>query len=155
MSFAWTDERIARLKQLHAEGCTASQIQRQIGAPTRNTVCGKINRLGLKGNSSNETRRQISRLQHRGASKRSPKFNFARKSKQPPVGRRAEAGKASQADPSPDGASLHPLNIILKDLNPKQCRYPYGEEAPFVFCAHAVEPDSSYCSYHKLLCESR
>ncbi|MEK7505920.1 MAG: GcrA family cell cycle regulator [Patescibacteria group bacterium] len=43
----WTDERVARLKSLWAEGLSASQIARRLGNTTKNAVIGKINRLGL------------------------------------------------------------------------------------------------------------
>src|SRR6185437_11461425 len=47
MTFAWTDERIAELKRLFAEGRNGSQIASAIGAPGRSAVHGKIRRLGL------------------------------------------------------------------------------------------------------------
>ena len=43
----WTDERIAELKRLHAEGLSAAQIGVRLGFVTRNAVLGKIHRLGL------------------------------------------------------------------------------------------------------------
>lgn len=43
----WTDERVARLRVLFAEGCTSSQIAAVLGVATRNAVVGKIQRLGL------------------------------------------------------------------------------------------------------------
>jgi GcrA cell cycle regulator len=45
----WTDERVEQLKQLWAEGLSASQIARQLGGVTRNAVIGKVHRLGLAG----------------------------------------------------------------------------------------------------------
>ena len=46
---SWTDERVEQLKQLWAEGLSASQIARQLGGVTRNAVIGKVHRLGLAG----------------------------------------------------------------------------------------------------------
>lgn len=41
----WTDERLAKMKALHGDGLSASQIAKAIGV-TRNAVIGKVARLG-------------------------------------------------------------------------------------------------------------
>lgn len=43
-NFAWTDERISELKRLWGEGKTSGQIAALWGV-TRNTICGKVNRI--------------------------------------------------------------------------------------------------------------
>ena len=45
----WTDTRIERLKQLWADGRSASDIAALLGGVTRNAVIGKVHRLGLPG----------------------------------------------------------------------------------------------------------
>jgi len=42
----WTEERVAELKKLWAEGHSASQIAKRLGSVTRNAVIGKVHRLG-------------------------------------------------------------------------------------------------------------
>ena len=44
---SWTDERVELLKTMWAEGKSASQIAKELGAVTRNAVIGKVHRLGL------------------------------------------------------------------------------------------------------------
>jgi GcrA cell cycle regulator len=44
---SWTDERVDKLKELWAEGMSASQIAKMMGGVTRNAVIGKVHRLGL------------------------------------------------------------------------------------------------------------
>ena len=44
---SWTDQRVADLRRLWAEGLSASQIARRLGNTTRNAVIGKVHRLGL------------------------------------------------------------------------------------------------------------
>ena len=44
---SWTDERVETLKKMWAEGQSASQIAKELGAVTRNAVIGKVHRLGL------------------------------------------------------------------------------------------------------------
>jgi GcrA cell cycle regulator len=46
--FVWTDEQVAALKRLHAEGLSASQIAKKLGhGCTRSAVIGKLHRLKL------------------------------------------------------------------------------------------------------------
>ena len=44
----WTDEKVAKLKELWAKGHTASQISEMLGDTTRNAVIGKAHRLNLE-----------------------------------------------------------------------------------------------------------
>ena len=44
---SWTEEKIAKLKELWGKGNTASQIAEIIGGITRNAVIGKAHRLNL------------------------------------------------------------------------------------------------------------
>ena len=46
---AWTEDRVAKLRSLWAEGHSASQIAGVLGGVTRNAVIGKVHRLGLSG----------------------------------------------------------------------------------------------------------
>ena len=43
----WTDEKVAKLKELWGKGNTASQIAEIIGGLSRNAVIGKAHRLNL------------------------------------------------------------------------------------------------------------
>ena len=52
---SWTDERVARLSKLWAEGLSASQIATDLGGVTRNAVIGKVHRLGLSGRAKSTT----------------------------------------------------------------------------------------------------
>lgn len=49
---SWTDERIARLREMWEGGATASQIADELGGVSRNAVIGKAHRLGLKARPS-------------------------------------------------------------------------------------------------------
>ena len=44
---SWTDEKVAKLKELWGKGSTASQIAEIIGGLSRNAVIGKAHRLNL------------------------------------------------------------------------------------------------------------
>ena len=49
---SWTDERVQQLKDLWAQGLSASEIADILGDITRNAVIGKAHRLGLSGRPS-------------------------------------------------------------------------------------------------------
>ena len=44
---SWTEEKVAKLKELWGKGNTASQIAQIIGGISRNAVIGKAHRLNL------------------------------------------------------------------------------------------------------------
>ena len=46
---SWTDERVVLLRELWAQGLSASQIAARLGGVSRNAVIGKAHRLGLEG----------------------------------------------------------------------------------------------------------
>ena len=45
----WTDDRVELLKKLWSDGLSASQIAAELGGISRNSVIGKVHRLGLSG----------------------------------------------------------------------------------------------------------
>ena len=45
---SWTEEKVAKLKELWGKGSTASQIAEIIGGISRNAVIGKAHRLNLR-----------------------------------------------------------------------------------------------------------
>lgn len=53
----WTEERVEALKALWNDGLSASQIAAELGGVTRNSVIGKINRLGLTGRKKQPSRK--------------------------------------------------------------------------------------------------
>ena len=45
---------------------------------------------------------------------------------------------------------VKPLNVPLFELEPQQCRWPYGDRS-FVFCGHLRLEASQYCLSHYAL----
>ena len=45
-----------------------------------------------------------------------------------------------------------PRGIMLADLQPHDCRYPYGDRTPYSFCGNRTQEGSSYCRSHHKLC---
>ncbi len=56
--FPWSDEHVATLRRLYADGMSAGRIATELGCPTRNAVVGKIHRLRLVRDVTNLPRRQ-------------------------------------------------------------------------------------------------
>lgn len=129
MTFTWTDERIAELRRLWAEGLSASQVAGEMGGGlTRNAVIGKVHRLGLERRRQARPRRRSNPI----SSYRLvplPEWAPQLKSQRGPTG---------------------PLNIRLLDLLPFHCRYPTEEinDRAIGFCGHPTVHGTSWCEHH-------
>jgi GcrA cell cycle regulator len=115
----WTDERIADLRRLWAQGLSASQIAKRLGGEvSRNAVIGKAHRLGLAGRPS----------PIRGEAK--PRSKAA-----PPPPPAAAAAAAAPAAPRRKGPGCQwPIGD------------PSTQE--FAFCGESSEPGRPYCAKH-------
>lgn len=143
---SWTDDRVALLSKLWADGLSASQIAAELGGVTRNAVIGKVHRLGLSGRAK-PANSSIKRT------KRASKQTYA-KSKTNPRG----VNKGTSLSvvtrtvvediPEPDS-----LKMELVDLTESTCRWPSGDPATsdFHFCGHKSKEDGPYCEYHSRL----
>lgn len=131
----WTEERLADLRVLCADErkLSAAQIADMLHVK-RNAVIGACfrNKIKLPRKSSGGTPRKL-----KGRANQGRKFNFTKPSVEKPV-------EIKLAD-------VVPLNVSLDDLQPHECRYPYGD-GPFLFCGNPVEGESSYCAAHHRLC---
>lgn len=91
---SWTDERVETLKELWAEGKSASQIAKEMGGVTRNAVIGKVHRLGL----SNRAKAAAAAAEEPKAAAK-PAENAGAKRKTAPASRTAEPASAEKASP--------------------------------------------------------
>jgi GcrA cell cycle regulator len=139
----WTDERVAQLTKLWADGLSASQIAAELGGITRNAVIGKVHRLGLSGRA-------------KSPSSSSPRPRKARSSGMLRVSRPSMRGNTALAydydmEPEPELIEI-PLEQrkTLLQLNEKTCRWPVGDpgSADFFFCGGEAANELPYCSYH-------
>lgn len=129
----WSEDRTQRAVKLWAEGYSAAQIAKELGGVTRNSVIGKIHRLGLARKAP-----------------RAPKQARVR----PP--RRTQAYAKPKLQPTPPAPEpLSPMfKVSLLQLNAYTCRYPIGDpqDADFTFCGRTSSPDHPYCIGHSALC---
>jgi GcrA cell cycle regulator len=140
---SWTDERVALLTKLWADGLSASQIAAELGGITRNAVIGKVHRLGLSGRA-------------KSPSSSSPRPRKARSSgmlRGPRSSMRGNTALAYDYEPEPEPELIEiPLEQrkTLLQLTDKTCRWPIGDpgSAEFFFCGGENANEQTYCAYH-------
>jgi GcrA cell cycle regulator len=134
---AWADEaRVERLKELWADGRSASDIATLLGEVTRSAVLGKVHRLGLPG-------RKTTSRQPRRSPRRSGSVHFLRQT---------PARFVRPATPLPPAPPPHEaaLMLSLRQLRADQCHWPIGDPkaADFGFCGCKKAPGVPYCEHH-------
>lgn len=151
----WTEERVAELKKLWAEGHSASQIAKRLGSVTRNAVIGKVHRLGLSG------RATPSRPVKRPPRLARPKPQPIPRQAQPAAPRAATTALAVRPEPAHVHVAEVEANIEPKRLSngdmvtvltvkDSMCKWPIGDpaDANFGFCGHGTAEGSPYCAEH-------
>ena len=137
-NFKWTVEHVALLRELWADGISASLIARKFGEVSRCAVLGKVHRLGLAGRSTSN------RLAIPPRPKSSTVYAF-------PIKKPLEAIRISavRAKPKSGPDALPPLMLPVSDLTSEHCHFPIGDPLTdgFGFCGHPKER-GAYCAAH-------
>ena len=133
----WSDEKVAKLKELWGSGKTASQIAEIIGGVSRNAVIGKSFRLNLSAKI--KTRKATSNQSFEKASENkniSPQKTRKNKFKSLIIDKNFEPENPKQ----------------LEELDESVCKWPIGhpDEENFYFCGRTSLKDFSYCKLHLL-----
>ena len=134
---SWTEEKVAKLKELWGSGKTANQIAEIIGGVSRNAVIGKSFRLNLSAKI--KTRKAISN--------QSFEKTQNEKYKKPKRGRKSRFNSLIiEKDFEPENPKQ------LEELTDNDCKYPIGHpnEKGFYFCGRTSLKDFSYCKLHLL-----
>ena len=134
---SWTDEKVAKLKELWGKGNTASQIAEIIGGISRNAVIGKAHRLNLSA-----------KIKTRIATS-SQNFDSATNEKNTQV-KRGRKSKFKSLIIEKDFEPENPKQ--LEELDENSCKWPIGhpDEKSFYFCGRSSLKDFSYCKLHLL-----
>jgi len=131
----WTPERVELLKQLWADGYSASQIAKKFPHTgfTRCSIIGKAHRLNLVPRAPRKSVRITNGV---------PK---------PPMPPPPPPPPAPQAPQAPRMREL-----ALFKLKPHQCHWPLGEwfEPPRLFCAADANRGEVYCPFHTRIARS-
>ena len=134
---SWTEDKIAKLKELWGKGSTASQIAEIIGGVSRNAVIGKAHRLNLSAKI--KTRAAVSTE------------NFANlKSDKSDKTKKYRISKFKSLIIEKDFEPENPKT--LEQLDENSCKWPIGhpDEKDFYFCGRSSLKDFSYCRLHLL-----
>jgi GcrA cell cycle regulator len=145
----WAPEHSGALQEYLALGMTYSEIARAINAKfgthySRNATISRARRIGLGGPAR---RPDLTPLppKDRQVSERLLRQRFAAMAKWfVPEFERVETPPLRCVD-------IEPRHLPLLELEPGDCRYPYGGDAEgeaITFCGHPKREDSSYCAAH-------
>ena len=133
---SWTDEKVAKLKELWGKGNTASQIAEIIGGISRNAVIGKAHRLNLSA-----------KIKTRTATSNENFNNTIDNNIKTKRGRRNRFKSfIIEKDFEPENPKQ------LEELDENSCKWPIGhpDEETFYFCGRSSLKDFSYCKLHLL-----
>ena len=134
---SWTDEKVAKLKELWGKGNTASQIAEIIGGISRNAVIGKAHRLNLSAKIKTRTATSNQNFDNLVVEKN----------------RRTKRGRRSKFKSLIIEKDFEPENPKqLEELDENSCKWPIGHpnEKSFYFCGRTSLKDFSYCKLHLL-----
>ena len=134
---SWTDEKVAKLKEMWGKGNTASQIAEIIGGISRNAVIGKAHRLNLSAKIKTRTATSNKKFDS------SMQENHIKS-------RRGRKSKFQSLIIEKDFEPENPKQ--LEELDENTCKWPIGhpDEKNFYFCGRSSLKDFSYCKLHLL-----
>ena len=134
---SWTEEKVAKLKELWGKGNTASQIAQIIGGISRNAVIGKAHRLNLSAKIKTRTAASSEKFEN-SIEEKNIKIKKIRKSKFKSL--------LIDKDFEPENPKQ------LEELDENCCKWPIGhpDEKSFYFCGRSSLKDFSYCKLHLL-----
>jgi GcrA cell cycle regulator len=153
----WTPEHSQALRDHVARGISfaraAAEINAQFGtAYTRNAAIGRGKRMGLIGSARREDRSVPAKARRPAKAPRQVKA------------RKRPDAESPRSEPQPETVpvvavapvmlrcvGMSPRLISLAELEPCDCRYPYGgdkDDEPIAFCGHPRRKGSSYCTPH-------
>jgi GcrA cell cycle regulator len=150
----WTEEITKRVVELKLKGLTASQIGRILDC-TRNTIIGKLNRLGIKAPSRQRIPNVWRSARNKSAmTKRKQKPPIYPTSFKPTLQKMKSEGSMPDEPPTPHEmppARATGMDALLA-LQPGDCRWPIGEVGTpeFRFCGAPCEFNRMYCEYHHI-----
>ena len=134
---SWTDEKVAKLKELWGKGKTANQIAEIIGGISRNAVIGKAHRLNLSAKIKTRTATSNQNFENSQDNK-NIRSNKGRKNRFKSL--------IIEKDFEPENPKQ------LEELDENSCKWPIGHpnEKSFYFCGRTSLKDFSYCKLHLL-----
>ena len=148
--FWWSPENIERLTKLWGDGLSSSQIASRIGGCTRNSVIGKVHRLGLSGRATT-VRSKSAHCSFGG--KKTSAIMRERAKQQVRAKVKAEAPEFMR-EPFPDPVMTDVARVSFADIESGMCRFIPGDpkSGGLMFCGCETVPGMPYCADHALRC---
>lgn len=148
VNLPWTDERVARLKQLHAEGKSSREASDALGGTTPNAVVNKAQRLDIRFRRKDAPADRVLAAPVVKRDRYAGSLN-ARQG-------RTGASMANKPAPIPAPAPANDSSMRLVDRQRLQCAWPVGSPArpaEQMCCGAAVTEGQnaateSYCPRH-------
>lgn len=147
---SWSDEAVETAKRLLAEGMSAGQIARIMSAEhpgiTRNSVIGKLHRLGCAGGGQQPKKDKAPGPRSlRCAPSLRPTVSTPRVGQGVRVRSEKRARLIERATAAPESKW-----ISIVDLEAANCRWPRGTpgDDDFAYCGAQIERERSYCPHH-------
>ena len=160
---AWTDEMVEDLKRMWKEGLTTGEIGKRMNV-SKNTIVGKVQRLGLSGRPSPIKKKD-------GDGKQPVKNTPAPETKKKPEAPKAQPQIPVSAPLHKSAPEKHTVfepkfmpkavskehssdktkhNLSLTELDNHTCRWPLGDpkDDNFRFCGKKVRIGQTYCDEH-------
>ena len=155
----WTDDRVELLKKLWADGLSASHIAIELGGISRNSVIGKVHRLGLaaraKSPAAATQRQRKPRSQSTVVSVAHPVINgntalVAVDVFEAEIEIEAEAKPQVPPPVVENVVAMGQQRCTILDLGTGKCRWPVGDpsSADFFFCGAKTAEGLPYCGHH-------
>ena len=148
-STSWTPEHSSALQEYLAKGMSYSEIAEAINAKfntayTRHAAIGRARRLGLLGAARPGDSSRLAPKARPSSSRKKRERYACLSGWMMPVFEREETVKLRCVE-------TDPRHLSLLELEPGDCRYPYGgdvEGEAITFCGQPCGEDSSYCAPH-------
>ena len=149
----WTEQRVALLKKLWGDGLSASRIAETLGGVTRNSVIGKVHRLGLSGRSRGAAAAPRDRAVRSDAFCEEEQMLVAQPASHGNTALAPIVCYEAELQPSAEAtAEIVPLmqRCSILDLTERKCKWPIGDPvaADFYFCGARTADGLPYCSHH-------
>lgn len=149
----WTEELTSRLKTIYETGISSAEIAAEMNCGiSRNAVIGKVNRMGLTRSNGHENRIPSGRSPRHQAYKPREKratIRFIRCNSNSNAMRVVDTVEFDAAEMR--CVEVEPRHLSLIDLEPNDCRWPYGDGPGFTFCGQPRFASSHYCGPHTAL----
>ena len=162
----WTEQTVETLKQMALEGKSASWIAAALGAPSRNAVIGKANRIGIKLNGTSHAAvgegppppsnpwgaRRITVARSRFDGETRGEILWRSPAPRPRSRAAAVARERKRTDRLMfQTAEVGEMRRVgFADIGEAQCRWPLGDpmQEDFAFCGLQASRGHAYCAGH-------